>query len=278
MTVSLRTRLLAGIIIATAVLLSVFSVVVYTVTRQSMIQNFDTSLLSSARMLSAVIEDEGEHDGHDDDDENEDYERYYSRNGSQRGITFEFDVRMMPEFNRLNGGGYYQIWGRDGLVLVRSPSLDEQNLAYFKSDSNVPVYRDMRLPDTKQGRAVSYPFLPRADDELSPNELQQDRTLTLVLARNSDQLYSHLSFLKWLLAGASVGVIFLSTGVGFVVTRTGLRPIHALARAITSVREDNLGLEFPSEQYPPELAPVCQCLNDVFGRLEESFRREKQPF
>ena len=55
MTISLRTRLLAGIIIATAVLLSVFSVIVYTVTRQSMIQNFDASLLSSARMLSALV-------------------------------------------------------------------------------------------------------------------------------------------------------------------------------------------------------------------------------
>jgi signal transduction histidine kinase len=255
MIISLRTRLLVGIIVATALLLSVFCVLVYTITRHTLIQHFDTSLLKTARMLSAVIEIE----------EPEDNE-----------IDFEFDIRMTPEFNTVNGGGYYQIWDPDGNSLVRSPSLGEQTLEPLRNNSEALEYREIILRDQTRVRAVSYRFFPRTDDEYRQNRLQKDPTLHLVLARRADELYGHLEFLKWLLAGASAGVVLLSTGAAWLVTRTGLSPVHSLAAAITSVREDNLGLEFSSEHYPAELAPICQCLNDVFCRLEKSFKREKQ--
>ena len=269
MIVSLRKRLLWGITLGTTILLTIFSVSVYTITHQTMIQHFDESLLGTARMLSAVIENEGVENGHHD-------EQRSGRNISEIVFEFEFDVRMTPQFNTLNGGGYFQIWDQEGNVLVRSPSLGKQNLTYIKSGSDAPEYRKTRLPNNKRGRAISYPFLPRPKDELPPNQLQQPRMLTLVLSQNADGIYGHFAFLRWLLAGASLGVVFLSTGVAFCVTRTSLRPIHSLARAITSVGEDNLGLNFPSDHYPAELRPVCQCLNDVFRRLERSFKREKE--
>ncbi len=271
MMLSLRTRLLGGIIIAMAVLLAVFSVVVYTITHQTMIQHFDKSLLATAQMLSAVIEEEGIEN--ESEGEHEDESQVGSEN-QERGIDFEFDVRMTPEFSNLNGGAYYQIWNRAGKTLVRSPSLGLQNLSSFGHASDVPQYREAVLPDGMRGRAISYPFLPRTEE--SQGDQPEDRLVILVLAQNTAPVDDHLAFLKWLLLGSSAGVVFLSTGIAFLVTKAGLRPIHSLAGRITSVREDNLGRLFPSEAYPPELSPICTCLNEAFQRLEASFQRERQ--
>ncbi len=282
MILSLRTRLLGGIIIATAVLLGLFSVIIYSVTRQSLIRHFDVSLLGRAQMLSAMIEEDGfegehEHEENGDEGREENDDEFASDSGRiEREIDFEFDVGMIPEFNHPNGGSYYQFWSADGKALVRSPSLAKQDLKRFAGVSTDPVFREMMLPDKKRGRAISYPFLPRTDGESTKDRTAQDRMLTLVLAQNADALYGHLDFLKWLLVCASVGVVFLSAGAAYLVTRTGLRPVHSLAGAITAVREDNLGLTFSSAHYPAELAPICDCLNDVFRRIERSFKREKQ--
>ena len=59
MILSLRTRQLLGIVIGTALLLATFSLVIYLVTCRTIIQHFDDSLLTTAKMLSAIIEDEG---------------------------------------------------------------------------------------------------------------------------------------------------------------------------------------------------------------------------
>ncbi len=283
MIISLRTRLLIGIVLATAILMSLFSVVVYSVTHRSMIQHFDTSLLSTARMLSAVIEKEGRDDEHEEREHRREHGEHGYRNTREDSgdefegeIDFEFDVRMTPQFNNPNGGAYYQVWDAWGECLLKSPSLGRQSLGRLTGDSSEPQFRVIQLPDNKRGRAVSYQFSPRLENDSEHEVVVQNSKLTLVLARRADELYGHLEFLKWLLVCASVGIVFLSAVAAMVVTRTGLRPVHTLAGAINSVGEDNLGLDFPTAQYPAELAPICQCLNDVFCRLEQAFKREKQ--
>ena len=278
MIVSLRTRLLSGIIITTALLLAVFSMVVYAVTRQSMVQHFDKSLLATAQMLSAVIEEEGiEHKSegeHESEDEHQD-ETPLNPEDLKREIDFEFDVRMTPEFNNINGGAYYQIWTDDDTTLACSPSLGEQNLERFKLASDSVEYRTVLLPDKTPGRAISYPFLPRQENSSEEPRLENQK-LTLVLAQSTAEIIAHLNFLTWLLLISSIGVVFLSTGIAFLVTRTSLHPIHSLAGKITAVGEDNLGQFFPADDYPAELSPICTCLNDTLQRLEKSFTRERQ--
>ena len=265
MILSLRTRLLWGIVMGTAVLLAIFSAVIYTLTRQSVFRHFDASLLNTAHLLTAVIEDNGfgEH--------SEDFEER-----SWRTLDFEFDVRMTPEFNHINGGAYYEIWDAEGNALLRSPSLGENNLKRFSGSSGDFVFREVILPDQKRGRAISYQFMPRVDDDEEPEEAQRQAMLTLVLAQQAEEVYGHLQFLAWLLVDASAGVVILSAGIAAVVSRISLAPLHTLADQITDVREDNLAMQFRCEDYPAELRPICQCLNDAFGRIAASFQREKQ--
>ena len=264
MILSLRTRLLGGIVIATAVLLMIFSGVVYGLTRKSMIAHFDASLLNTAHLLTAIIEDEGFKETPEDADR-----------PAGRMLDFEIDVRMTPEFHHVNGGAYYQVWDAEGDVLLQSPSLGDHHLEIFSGESSDVVFQAVVLPDRHRGRAISYQFWPRADDELKAEEMSRQPRLTLVLAQRTDEMQEHLQFLVWVLAGATAGVVVLSAGIAAAVARIGLSPVHTLAGQIADIHEDHL-IRFCPDDYPAELRPVCHCLNDAFGRIAASFQREKQ--
>lgn len=271
MTISLRTRLLSGVVIGMAVLLIIFCIVIYSISSHVLFRQFDNSLSATANMLSAVIEAEGletkDGEGHQDENKN---------NLSGLELDFEFDVRMTPEFNNLSGGGYYQFWNNNGKILKRSPSLGQKNLPKFGDGSLTPEFQDNTLPDGKPGRAISLYFIPRSEKDDHRSNLSVNTALTLVVARDVSELYDYLHFLKWLLFGASLGILLLSTCVGFVVTQLGLRPISILAGDIATIREDNLSKVFLTGGYPEELLPICECLNVVMERLEASFERERQ--
>ena len=189
MTISLRTRLLLGVIISTALLLGIFCIILYTVTRSTLIRQFDNSLLSTAKMLSAVVGNEFFEENHEREHEGE---KEHDGNQSNSELEFEFDVRMTPEFNNLNGGGYYQFWNHDRSLVVRSPSLDQTDLPYFGNESSTDMYRQCLLPDDKPGRAVSYGFFPRTED----GNHTQDSHLIVVVGRDASQLYDFLGFFR----------------------------------------------------------------------------------
>jgi signal transduction histidine kinase len=103
-----------------------------------------------------------------------------------------------------------------------------------------------------------------------------DKTLTLVVARENMELIRFLRFFRFLLIGASVGIVLLSTGVGILVSSAGLGPIHTLAGTIRTVNERTLDPSFPAEAYPVELHPICDCLNALMQRIRYSFERERR--
>jgi len=283
MTLSLRSRLLLGIIAAVATLLTIFSLTVYIITSRNMIQNFDDSLLGTARMLSAVIEieqdedDEHDHDDkHDDDDEHELKGIRIIQPGQKSELDFELDVRMTPEFNNINGGAYFQIWDIKGQMLVRSPSLGKNNLQRFPNQTQSPQYQRCLLPDGKPGRTVIYQFQPRCDKDNKHENMSKEIILTLAVALDASEIYNHLHFFKWLLIIASGFITLISLAIAMMVTRTGLKPIHTLADNISSINANNLKGSTLADDYPRELMPVIDCLNNLLERLEESFDRERR--
>ncbi|MHC4075758.1 MAG: ATP-binding protein [Planctomycetota bacterium] len=239
-----------------------------------MILHFDKSLSATAKMLSAVIEDEGlkrKQKGQPN------VQPHLNPEAFKREIEFEFEVRMTPEFNNINGGAYYQIFSQTGKTIARSPSLGKNNLEIFDTDSQTPKYRNCILPDNKKGRTIIYRFLPRADfDKGNKRQLPKDRVLTLTVARETTELYGYLWFLRWLLFSSSLVIIFISTGVAYLLTLTSLRPVNILAKKIESIREDNLGQHFPPAEFPAELHPICERMNNLLTRLKDSFERERR--
>ena len=78
------------------------------------------------------------------------------------------------------------------------------------------------------------------------------------------------------LAALWAAVLFaaLATGVlGWVAVRRGLAPLQAMRREAAAVTAHHLDFRLAEEAVPAELAALAQTLNEMFARLEDSFRR-----
>jgi len=256
---SLRIRLITGVIIGILLLLAVFSLVVYSVIRRALINQFDASLVSTAQILSASVElNDGE-------------------------IDLELDVEYMQEFQRKERPTYYQLWHKD-TVALRSPSLGRDNLLRFEGPLDLPVFRALQK-NRQPLRAIGLKFEPRgvkkperdSDHKRNKdNHRAKQQTLTLVVARDATELQDQMSFLCWLLLSASAGTAILSFLVAAFVVRQGLRPLTAIAGEIAAIRENDLSTRVGTTSVPAEILPIKDRLNDLLSRLEDAFKRERR--
>lgn len=248
MTLSIRARLLLWVIGGTAVLLTFLAFVVYGVLYRSLMGGFDAILESTARTIISSVEQ------------------------NEETVKAEIDEREIPEFHRAERPDYFQLWRADGSVLMRSASLKGADLE-STGGLLAPVFRPLRLPDGRLGRAVGIVFVPKVDDETKG--VVQPQKVTLVVARETTGLDAQVKFLRWLMAAATGGTIILGLVVGAVIVRQGLRPLDTLAARIATIRQDDLSTHIPCDRMPAEVVPVVQRLNDLLRRLEEAFRRER---
>ena len=250
MTLSIKARLLLGMLGGMAVLLAVFAVVVYGVLVRSLVEGFDAVLVSTARTIESSIEQKADR------------------------IEAEIGEGELPEFQPAARPDYFELWREDGRLLARSPSLKGmEDLDRFEGLIGSPVFRRVRLPDGRPGRAVGLLFVPKIDDEIKEVVLAQ--RVLLVVARETATFDSEIAFLRWLLGVATGGTVLLALLVGAVVARQGLRPRDALAARIAAIRQDDLSTLLPAKRMPAEVAPVIERLNGLLRRLEEAFRRER---
>lgn len=71
-----------------------------------------------------------------------------------------------------------------------------------------------------------------------------------------------------------MGVAALVTGLlGWGAARTGLAPLRDIKRRADGVTADRLDQRLPVDAIPVELADVAKTFNDMFARLEHSFKR-----
>jgi two-component system heavy metal sensor histidine kinase CusS len=249
MTLPIRARLLLWTTGGMAILFVVFAVVVYEVLSRSLLDGFDEVLLASSRTISGSVE----------------------RDSTR--VKFEMDERDAPEFYRSAEPDYFQLWLESGEKLAGSPSLKTGGLERFAGLPDVPVFRPVRLPDGRPGRAAGLLFIPRADEEAK--DVIPAQKVTLVVARGTASLEATIGLIRWLLVIATGGTLVLALLLGAIAVRRGLRPLDALAARIAAVRQDDLSARIPTERMPAEMAPVVGKLNDLLRRLEEAFRRER---
>lgn len=255
---SLRDRLLFGMIVGMMLLLVVFSTVIYTLIRRTLFYQFDEALASTAQMLAAAAK-------YDTDGDN---------------IRIGFDDKIIPEFEKQRNEqpAYYQFRAEDGTVLLRSPSLGQDDLVHFKGGIGTPVFRRFQLRNARPGRAVGLGFHPARDEHNAPEDAANHagQVITLVVARSVEDLYLQLRTVRELLIIASVGTIVLSFVVASLVVRKGLGPLKFLAADIAAISEDDLTARIGPEPMSTEMVPVKDRLNDLLSRLEESFTRERR--
>lgn len=93
--------------------------------------------------------------------------------------------------------------------------------------------------------------------------------IALDVGHNSDVLADY----RWkLLAVLGSGLVFAAVA-GMMVTRTGLRPLRAIARATQRITASNLAERLHPTQWPAELRELATAFDAMRDRLQDSFGR-----
>jgi two-component system heavy metal sensor histidine kinase CusS len=86
----------------------------------------------------------------------------------------------------------------------------------------------------------------------------------------------HLSFFetlqRWFWIGLVVSAL-VSAGLGWIVARSGLRPLRQVTQLATSVSVDSLKGRIPLTSVPQELQQLVTSFNAMLGRLDDAFVR-----
>jgi two-component system sensor histidine kinase QseC len=140
----------------------------------------------------------------------------------------------------------------------------------------IPKYWNLTLPNGRPGRAVGLRYVPHADRHDRKRNFDPDLSIDLVVAEDVSDLLQALATIRTSLWMADV-LGFLAAAV--LIRRVVRRELHALkfvGDRASSISADTLHLRFPEGNMPVEMKPICERLNQLLGRLENSFERERQ--
>ncbi|HEX3357287.1 MAG TPA: ATP-binding protein [Tepidisphaeraceae bacterium] len=249
---SLRSRLMFGVGIATTAIFVAATLALYLLAKASLIIEFDSTTLVKARAIASMAE---------------------IHRGRMR--IEEVEEGQLQEFARTSHPEYFQITSDDGNVLAQSANLNGARLSYSSPvKSDLPAASDVILPDGRRGRQTVMRFSVHADDD-DNNSHGPAQTAMLAVARSRGELDGMLARFRWLLAlvcGAATVVLLTLTAI---LIRRGLRPVEVVAGSIARLGEKNLLDRLAPSNVPRELLPIVQRLNELLCRLDSAFEREK---
>ncbi len=247
---SIRRRLTLTILKGFGALLIFSSAAIYFVTRAALLHDFDAGLQAKALTLMSLTEQ-----GRD-------------------GIQIEMPTTVFQGLNREVAPQFYELWQTNGTVCARSTSLKDTELPQRFGASSNAVYWNLDLPGGLHGRALGLRFLPKAEDEdaahLKPHEA------IIVVAADRQPLDQTLATLATVLAGAGLLTMFITVPLVRWSLHRGHAPLGELARQAAAITADSLQTRFPVASLPEELRPIATRLNDLLGRLQASFDRERR--
>ncbi len=255
---SIRGHLAASLLVGLLAVLTAGGAALYGAMRLTLTREFDGALLAKAHAL--VQASRFEHGQ----------------------FEFDFVADVMPEFVRRERAEYFQISDADGQVLERSRSLGDGVLSAGEPVSTSPVLWGVRLPDGRPGRALGLEFTPQLDLDGEPAVREggaprpDPQPVHLIVARGREDIDRPLSAL---LGGMAIAAVLLVSGTVYAVHRavtTGLSPVREFVEQVCAIDAPSLSARVSAEATPAELAPVGAAINDLLGRLEGAFQRERR--
>lgn len=166
---------------------------------------------------------------------------------------------------------YLRLLDGNGRTLVETPGLAPQLPPPTKVDLAAAVMNggrrlDIASPSGKPFLSLIQPVMQQGS--ASPQFLQvaMDREHDeYLLARYRDRL--------WLVLGVSLVMCALA---GYVIARSGMRPIESIARTAARIRSTTLHERIEAQRLPAELAELASTFNSMLDRIEKSFRHISQ--
>jgi signal transduction histidine kinase len=245
---SIRATITLWVTAAAAVVLVVCAAAVFAAVRFWLVGQFDDTLAAKAEGIISSSE-------YEDGD-----------------VETDLDVEGFAGFGSDVALDFFEMARADGQRESASPSLGDSRLVSGDlppqgSESFAPV----RLPGDEPGRMMVRWFSPTDDNTGRPAA-----PYCLAVASRSDELERSVAVLG--------GGLALSTGIALValvpIVRVGLArglaPLERLAEEAAALDAEALDHRFDVGAIPVELRPVTGRLNDLLGRLDRSFERERR--
>ena len=247
---SVRRRLLLGTAAATIAIFCAAAAALYVLARHALVAEFDTTLRARIQAIASMTE----------------FDVRLNRLDAE-------DAAQIPEFQPGMSPEYFEIATADEQHVVRSASLGDGRIDRSRlSGRGSPAAAFVVLPDGRPGRAMLYRARTRPDEAL-PDATGPD--VSFVVAKATAPLDAQLARFRVLLVvvcGVATVVLLALTAL---VIRSAMRPVERLALDISGMGATNLGAGLEIADVPRELAPVVTRLNELLGRLEAAFEREK---
>jgi two-component system sensor histidine kinase QseC len=231
--------------LALGVLIVTAGAAVYVCARAGLQRQFDATLRAKAETLQMLTEQKSS------------------------GIEIDFSGEDMRGYEA-GGGDFFELRAADGKMVAHSPALHEELLP-IRGSSDAPTLYDVKLFGTQRARVINIRFYPRLDEENIKGV-----TATLIVASLRGELDRTLGVLQVVLAGCGVALLALTAWVVPNMLRRGLAPLQHVAERAGRIDAGSLSARFATENLPGELTAITTRLNELLGRLEESFERERR--
>ena len=238
-------------------LLSVAAIFLYVRVSVQVEQVFDTALYDKAQALISLTELDEE------------------------GLEFDFaEDGVMLEFHPGPEAQFYQLWQENTELLIKSPSLGENDLPRRGIPLGQHRYADIALSDGRAGRLIEITFMPRIeeeDEEEEYGEIPPAKPITLVYARERESLDATLLAIGFTIFGVIIAVLLVSALLIRRLVGGGLAPLASLAAQVSEIDESSLDARLTHEgEQSIEIAPIENQLNYLLERLQSAFEREKR--
>jgi signal transduction histidine kinase len=187
------------------------------------------------------------------------------------GVQVTFTDHFFRGFDDHNPRDFFEIWDLAGRPLARSESLGHGDLPRPSRLAEKASFWTQRLPSERPGRAIGFVFAPRV-----AGVRRSGPPVFLVVASDSSELNEDVWQLVTIALVTGVGLIGATFWLIPLALRQGLRPLERLGEQAAAIDSHSLATRFPVSDLPEELRPIASRLNDLLGRIEASFDRERQ--
>ena len=203
------------------------------------------------------------------------------------GLTTAFEddgliVRFEWEGAGVGPQVLFRAWDESGSIVAESsgnlaiPQRDVPKLLVSESK-----HETLTLSDGSNARATLISFMPKTDTQteslsgIAQSSTRPSTPVILEVAATLADVGSVLALAKKRMAIVIGSALLLTVAVLWPITNIILRPVNAIAERIRLLDVTELRSRIDTTKCPTELQAIPVRLNELLGRLEESFDRER---